>query len=209
MRSYGQYCAVARALDLIGDRWTLLIVRELLLRGPSRYTDLREGLPGIATNLLADRLRELEDLGLVAREDAPPPIAATLFRLTPRGEELRPVITALGQWGIPLMADPPRGDEFRAYWLSLPVALYLSDSAPEGPPAAIEVRTGAEPVVIETADGAVRTRAGAADDPDVVLSGAPELIAAVLTGSLALEDAVAKGLKLEGDRASLRRLLPA
>jgi DNA-binding HxlR family transcriptional regulator len=184
-------------------------VRELLLRGPSRYTDLREGLPGIATNLLADRLRELEDLGLVAREDAPPPIAATLFRLTPRGEELRPVITALGQWGIPLMADPPRGDEFRPYWLSLPVALYLSDSAPEKPPVAIEVRTGAEPVVIETADGVVRTRAGAADDPDVVLSGAPELIAAVLTGSLALKDAVAKGLKLEGDRASLRRLLPA
>jgi DNA-binding HxlR family transcriptional regulator len=209
MRSYGQYCAVARALDLIGDRWTLLIVRELLLRGPSRYTDLREGLPGIATNLLADRLRELGDLGLVAREDTPPPIAATLFRLTPRGEELRPVVTALGQWGIPLMADPPRGDEFRPYWLSLPVALYLSDSAPEKPPVAIEVRTGAEPVVIETADGVVRTRAGTANDPDVVLSGAPELIAAVLTGSLALKDAVAKGLKLEGDRASLRRLLPA
>jgi DNA-binding HxlR family transcriptional regulator len=209
MRSYGQYCAVARALDLIGDRWTLLIVRELLLREPSRYTDLREGLPGIATNLLADRLRELEDLGLVVREDAPPPIAATLFRLTPRGEELRPVIRALGQWGIPLMADPPRDNEFRPYWLSLPVALYLSDSAPEKPPVAVEVRTGAEPVVIETADGAVRTRVGAADDPNAVISGAPELIAALLTGRLALKDAVAKGLKLDGDRGALRRLLPA
>jgi DNA-binding HxlR family transcriptional regulator len=209
MRSYGQYCAVARALDLIGDRWTLLIVRELLLRGPSRYTDLREGLPGIATNLLADRLRELEDVGIVAREDAPPPIATTLFRLTPRGEELRPVLTALGQWGIPLMDDPPGGDEFRAYWLWLPVALYLSDSAPEKPPVAIEVRTGKESVVIETADGVVRTRAGAADDPDAVLTGAPELIGAVLTGSLALKDAVAKGLKLEGDRGAVRRLLPA
>ena len=77
-----------RALDVVGDRWTLLIVRELALRGACRYTDLRNGLPGIATNLLADRLRELENAGVVAREEAPPPIATTLFRLTPRGEEL-------------------------------------------------------------------------------------------------------------------------
>src|SRR3954452_4793893 len=101
MRSYGQYCSVARALDVIGDRWTLLIVRELLLQGACRYTDLREGLPGIATNLLADRLRELEAAGLVDRQDAPPPIATTLFRLTPRGEALRPVIDELGRWGFP------------------------------------------------------------------------------------------------------------
>src|ERR687885_1607076 len=84
-RGYGQYCAVAKALDLVGDRWTLLIVRELLLRGPCRYTDLRHGLPGIATNLLADRLRELERAGIISREDAPPPVATALFRLTPRG----------------------------------------------------------------------------------------------------------------------------
>ena len=86
MRSYGQYCALAKALDVLGDRWTLLIVRELMLAGPSRYTDLRNGLPGIATNLLSDRLRELEAAGVVAREQAPPPVATTLFSLTaPRG----------------------------------------------------------------------------------------------------------------------------
>jgi DNA-binding HxlR family transcriptional regulator len=84
---------------VVGDRWTLLIVRELLLRGASRYTDLRDGLPGIATNLLADRLRELEQAGLVIREEAPPPIAATSFRLTARGEELEPTLYALGRWG--------------------------------------------------------------------------------------------------------------
>jgi DNA-binding HxlR family transcriptional regulator len=97
MRSYGQYCSVAKALDLVGERWTLLIVRELLARGPSRYTDLRSALPGIATNLLADRLRELESAGLVEREDAPPPVATTLFRLTGRGAALEPVITELGR----------------------------------------------------------------------------------------------------------------
>ena len=93
MRSYAQYCGLARALDVVGDRWTLLIVRELLIGGACRYTDLQHGLPGIATNLLADRLRQLEEQGIVAREAAPPPVATTLFRLTPRGEELRPLPT--------------------------------------------------------------------------------------------------------------------
>src|SRR5207245_1774744 len=83
MRSYGQFCGLAKSLDVIGDRWTLLIVRELLIRGPSRYTDLQYGLPGIATNLLAERLRDLEAEGIVTKEVAPPPVATTLFRLTP------------------------------------------------------------------------------------------------------------------------------
>src|SRR3954453_20523847 len=104
MRSYDEYCAIAKSLDLIGDRGTLLIVAELALRGACRYTDVRNGLPGIASNLLADRLRELERAGVIAREDAPPPIATALFRLTPRGEQLRPVLEGLTRWGVPLMA---------------------------------------------------------------------------------------------------------
>src|ERR1700757_2727915 len=99
MRSYGQYCSVAKALDLVGDRWTFLIVRELLLRGACRYTDLRAGLPGIATNLLAERLRELEGAGVISSRAAPPPIATTLFSLTERGAALEPVIMQLGRWG--------------------------------------------------------------------------------------------------------------
>src|SRR5262249_56563671 len=99
MRSYGQYCGLAKALDVIGDRWTLLIVRELLIRGACRYTDLRNGLPGIATNLLAERLRELEDAEIIAREEAPPPVATTLFRLTARGAALDAVVEQIGRWG--------------------------------------------------------------------------------------------------------------
>src|SRR5215468_4746123 len=99
MRSYGQYCSVAKALDVVGDRWMFLIVRELLLRGACRYTDLKNGLPGIASNMLADRLRDLESSGVIRREDAPPPVATTLFHLTEAGLELGPVVQAIGWWG--------------------------------------------------------------------------------------------------------------
>jgi DNA-binding HxlR family transcriptional regulator len=91
VRHYGQYCALARALDVVGDRWTLLIIRELSIR-PCRYTDLRDGLPGIATNLLADRLKSLEAAGVIASEAAPPPVATTLYRLTDRGMALLPAM---------------------------------------------------------------------------------------------------------------------
>src|SRR4051812_19082344 len=157
MRSYHQYCALAKALDVIGDRWTRLIVRELLLAGPSRYTDLRNGLPGIATNLLSDRLRELEAAGVVARVDAPPPVATTLFSLTDRGEALRPVLDALGAWGMPYVVEGPAPDDpFRGRWLAWPAERFLTDGEPDRPPIAIELRAGEgadDPVVVETVDG--------------------------------------------------------
>jgi DNA-binding HxlR family transcriptional regulator len=129
MRTYGQYCAVAKALDLIGDRWTLLVVRELLVRGPCRYTDLRNGLPGIATNLLSDRLRQLEDAGILSREEAPPPVATTLFTLTSRGAELAPLLQELMRWGMPLMVDGPApGDVFRGQWMTWAAEMSLTDT---------------------------------------------------------------------------------
>ena len=94
MRSYDQYCSIARGLDIVGDRWTLLLVRELLLQGPCRFTDLKHGLPGIAANLLSTRLKELEDEGLISRENAPPPVATVLYALTPNGRALEPVLKA-------------------------------------------------------------------------------------------------------------------
>jgi DNA-binding HxlR family transcriptional regulator len=206
MRSYGQYCSLAKALDVVGDRWTLLIVRELLLRGACRYTDLRNGLPGIATNLLADRLRDLELAGIVAREEAPPPIASTLFRLTPRGEELRGALVELGRWGAPLMLEPDGDEEFRSHWLAMPVELYLTDRTPDGPPITIEVHAGGEPMLIETAGGRARTYPGEAADPDAVLRGTPRLVIGVLSGRLELAAAERRGLRYEGDRAVLSRV---
>jgi DNA-binding HxlR family transcriptional regulator len=208
MRSYGQYCSIAKALDVLGDRWTLLIVRELLLRGGCRYTDLRKGLPGIATNLLAERLRELEQAGVVSREQAPPPIATTLFRLTSRGEELKTVLVELARWGVPLMAEPVVDDCFRSHWLAVPVELCLTDRTPDGPPITIEVRTGEEPVLIETVAGSARIRAGSAERPDAVLAGTPHLILGVLSGKLDLTEAEAGGLRYDGDPEALSRVLP-
>jgi DNA-binding HxlR family transcriptional regulator len=208
MRSYGQYCALAKALDVVGDRWTLLIVRELLIRGASRYTDLRDGLPGIATNLLVDRLRELQQTGLVSREDAPPPVATALFRLTPRGEELETALYQLGRWGAPLLATAPKKDEFRTHWLALPVRHWLQDHTPERPPVKIAVRAGGQPVILETVDGSVQVRLDSVDGPDAAITGTPPLVAALLAGKLNLSQARAAGVKYEGDPETLRRLQP-
>ena len=211
MRSYGQYCSVAKALGVIGDRWTLLIARELLLQGPCRYTDLKNGLPGIATNLLADRLHQLEAAGLVRREEAAPPVATTLFHLTEAGAELGPVLDALGAWGIRYMARPADGDEFRSHWFTFPVGRFLHDRDPGGPDLRIELRAGGRPAVIEVSGGEVRTRLGdgpATPSPDLVLEGPPRLILGLLAAYLTPAQAQDQGLKISGDPAILRRLQP-
>jgi DNA-binding HxlR family transcriptional regulator len=206
MRSYGQFCAIARALDVVGDRWSLLIARELLFRGPCRYTDLLHGLPGIATNLLGERLRRLEEAGVVYREEAPPPVATTLYHLTERGQALRSVVVELARWGVPLMADPADGDAFRTHWLAYPVMLYFGETPGDGSNISIEARMGDQSMTIETVEGRLHTRAGAADDPDLILSGDPQLIVGTLTGKLPLEQAEARGLTYEGDPIALDRL---
>lgn len=208
MRSYDQYCALARGLDVIGDRWTLLIVRELLIQQPCRYTELRYGLPGIATNLLVERLRELEEHGVVSREDAPPPIATTLYRLTPRGVALRPVLEALGQWGEPLLASTPDDANFRTHWLAFPFEGLLKDHAPERDPVAIEIHTGDQPIVLRTVDGRVRVRPGTVEAPDARITGAPPVVLKLLTGALDLAAARAEGLRFEGNAKVLRRVRP-
>jgi len=208
MHSYGQYCALAKTLDVLGGRWTLLIVRELLIRGACRYTDLRNGLPGIATNMLAERLRELEDAGVVEREDAPAPVATTLFRLTARGRELEPILQQLGAWGAPLLAQPARGDRFRTHWLTMPIGLHLRDRNPEAPPVRIELRTGDEPLTIETGDGRVHAKPGAAADPDLVLTGLPQAVMGLLLGKIDWNTAQRAGLRSEGDLKVLRRIQP-
>ena len=208
MRSYGQYCSVAKALDVIGDRWTLLIVRELLLRGACRYTDLKNGLPGIATNLLADRIRELEAAGLVRREEAPPPVATTLVQLTETGAALEPVLKALGWWGIRYMAGNADTDEFRSQWFTYPVEFFLRDRDPAAPPATIEVRADAEHAVVEVSGGAVSIRVGTVPSPDLVLTGRPQLMAGLFTGQLSVADVTALGLEISGDASVLDRILP-
>lgn len=206
MRSYDEYCSIAKSLDVVGDRWTLLIVRELALGGPSRYTDLRNGLPGIASNLLAERLRDLEAAGVVAREEAPPPVATTLFRLTPRGAELRPVLEELMRWGLPLMTEQSPDDAIRSHWLAGALELMLSDQQPSAPPLTLELRTGDQPIVIEARGGTIDVHLGPSENPDATLSGPPKSILGLLLGMLDLPAAEARGVDYEGDPAALDRV---
>jgi DNA-binding HxlR family transcriptional regulator len=206
MRSYDEYCAIAKSLDVVGDRWTLLIVRELALRGPCRYTDLRNGLPGIATNLLADRLRELERKGVIAREEAPPPIATTLFRLTPRGEELRPLLEQLTRWGLPLMSEQKPADAVRSHWLESALEQMLGARTPDGPPFTVELQTGDQPIVVEVRDGAILTRLGKAENPDATVTGAAMPVMGLMLGRIELADAEGLGVAYRGDPAILERL---
>jgi DNA-binding HxlR family transcriptional regulator len=208
MRSYDEFCALARSLDLVGGRWTLLIVRELVLRGPSRYTDLRQGLPGITSNLLADRLRELESAGIVSRREAPPPIASTLYELTPRGEQLRPVLEDLIRWGMPLMIEPVADAAVQSNWLAWAIELMIVDQEPDAPPVTIALCTGDQPILVEAREGTVHARAGAAEDVDATLTGEAQPILGVLLGLLELSQAEALGVRCTGDASALARLRP-
>jgi DNA-binding HxlR family transcriptional regulator len=206
MRSYGEYCSLAKALDVVGERWTLLIVRELALQGACRYTDLRNGLPGIASNLLAARLRELEKAGVITREDAPPPIATSLFRLTPRGEQLKPMLDDLMRWGLPLMSEQPVEDAVRSHWLAGALEVMLTDHHPSAPPVTLELRTGDQPIVIEAREGTVQSRLGSADGATATLTGAPRPIMGLLLGFLNLAEAEEAGVDYNGDLAILERI---
>jgi DNA-binding HxlR family transcriptional regulator len=206
-RSYKQRCGLAKALDLIGDRWTLLIVRELLICGSCRYTDLRTGLPGIASNLLAERLRELEEAGLVIRERAAAPIAVTLFRLTELGLGLEGAVLELGSWGAPLLADSADDDVLLGHWLVLPLKLKLADGDPDGPPIRIEVLAGDQPISISAAAGRIDVSLGAAGDAGALISGEPALLLDLFSGKLDLAAAEHRGAKFHGDPKLLDRVI--
>jgi len=210
MKTYGQYCAVARSLDLVGDRWVLLIVRELLSQGPSRFTDLRDGLPGIATNLLTSRLKDMEENGLITRVDAPPPVATGLYQLTERGEQLEPVIAALSDWGLPTMPIVTEGESVRGNWLGMLGQRRLRDTEPERGPLTIAIDTAEAPVHLVSRGGEFELRRGRPAAADIRLSGQARLIGGYLAGFLALDEARRLGLDADGDAEAFRRLeIPA
>ena len=142
---------------------------------------------------------------MVSREQAPPPIATTVFRLSEWGRQLRPAIHELGRWGAPLMADASDDDEFRSHWLALPIEVQLRGQVPKGPATTLEVWIDGQPTTLEVVDGKIESRAGEAADPDGVLSGSLRLVTGVLTGSLSLGAARKQGLSFRGDEQRLRR----
>jgi DNA-binding HxlR family transcriptional regulator len=209
-RNYDQYCAIARALEVVGDRWTLLLVRELLT-GPKRHTDLRAGLPGIATNILGDRLQLLQQAGLLRRTTLPPPAAATVYELTDRGRQLKPVLLALAGWGLPLLGSPRTQDAYRLGWLVLALEQRFDPQAGRGVELTWELRVGDEVLHVRVRDGAVQTLQGPAPAPEVVLEADRDVFLAWGTGQLSDEQALAAGLRVTpGPQAlqQLRRLFP-
>ena len=200
MKTYGQFCSVAKSLDVIGDRWTLLILRELLLQGPCRYTDLAHGLPGIASNLLSDRMKSLEEAGLVRREAAPPPVATTLFHLTERGRATEPVLAALARWGTEYIEGVPTPDEqFRSYWFPYSVAAHLRDRAPGSAPVEVQLVTPIGSWAVTATGDGTDVREGTAVAPDLTLEGHPRLVLGLLSGSHSLDEVRSLGLTVTGD----------
>jgi DNA-binding HxlR family transcriptional regulator len=205
-RTYGQHCAIARALDRIGDRWTLLLVRELLI-GPKRFKDLEAALPGIGANLLSARLKELKSTGIVRRIVLPPPASVPAYALTSVGLELEPVLLALVRWGERFLEAGSADDYVRAEWAVLVLRGIFRPEAAKGLSAVYEFRMGEEVVHVEIDDGQLSTGLGPARHPDVVLTGDLEHFLASAAGTLDMAQALADGkVTLEGDPALLQHL---
>ncbi|MBC3192424.1 helix-turn-helix transcriptional regulator [Pseudonocardia sp. C8] len=208
MRSYGQYCGLARSLEVVGDRWNLLIVRQLLL-GPARYRDLLDGLPGIATNLLADRLRDLEASGVVERRPAGAG-SVVEYALTPWGAELRRPIESLIRWSTPLMLRGPEGDSFRPEWLALAVPALLDARIQVRTPATVGLEIGGNPVQLRATPSGVTVGPYDGRALDATVRADPASVLGLAAGALALDDARALGLvEIDGDESVVRTVFAA
>jgi DNA-binding HxlR family transcriptional regulator len=206
MRTYDDGCAAAHALDLVGERWALLIVRELLL-GPKRFTDLRAGLPHASPNVLAQRLRELEGAGVVRRRKLPPPAASRVYELTDWGLELEPVIVRLGRWGA-RSPSKPRDAALGVDSLILSFRTMFDPRAADGLSASYELRLGEDRFHAEVADGRFEIARGVADRPDAILETDPNTLATLVYDDRELAEALRSGdLKIEGDGSAVERFL--
>jgi DNA-binding HxlR family transcriptional regulator len=203
-RSYRDACPIARALDVVGERWALLVVRELLL-GPQRFSDLRRALPGAASNVVTDRLRELERRGVVSRRMLPPPAGSAVYELTARGRDLEPVLFALGDWGmhVPLPPSPTLTPTSVLIFLRTAARPDVATAA-----AVYQLELGEGVWTVRTENGRLEIEPGEAAAPDGVLRTDPETLNALLGDASGLEAAIAEGsVEVAGDRAAVRGLL--
>jgi DNA-binding HxlR family transcriptional regulator len=207
LRSYGQYCGVAHALDLVGERWALLVLRDLLL-GPKRFTDLRRSLPGIGASMLSARLKELEQAGVVTRRRLPPPAASTVYELTDYGRELEDILLALGRWGARSMGPRTGDTALVAEWLAVALVAYFQSAAAAGVTATFELRVADTTFHARVEDCRLEMRHGEAAAPDLVLETDEATLLALFAGLVAPGDAVARGaVRMEGEEDLIESLL--
>ncbi|MGW3964248.1 winged helix-turn-helix transcriptional regulator [Amycolatopsis sp. NPDC005003] len=205
-RSYGQYCGLARALDVVGDRWNLLIVRQLLV-APARYRELLDGLPGVATNLLADRLRDLENAGVLERRLAGEG-NAIVYALTRWGGELRAPIEGLVRWSTPLMVRGAEGDRFRGEWLVVALPAVLGGRVTAGRPSTIGIAVDDHLIQVRTTDSGVEVALHDGRDLDAVVRTDAAIVLGLAAGVLALDDILGL-VDVDGDEAAVRSLFGA
>src|SRR5436190_17648808 len=182
-RTYGEYCALARALDLVGERWTLLVVRELIL-GPKRFTDIAESLDGAGRNLLADRLRLLESEGVVRRRELPPPAASRVYELTDDATELVEAMGALTRWGARRLGSRRPGEIFHPGWIAMAMTAGADRDAARGVHETYQFDVDDEPFHVRVADGVVLPRTGRASDPDLVVTMTGDTLAGLIGNEL-------------------------
>jgi len=205
--TYEQYCPVARALEIVGERWTLLVARELML-GPRRFTDLMDGLPGISPNVLASRLKDLESAGLVSKRTLPPPAASSVYELTNQALGLARVLAAMADWGMTMLGRPRKGDEVRGEWTVLGIA--VTTPVPDLDDATYGLHVDGEVLYVAVRDGRLQPGHGPATDPAAVITVRATTLADLALGRLDLDAALARGrIMLAGDQAAARRLLEA
>lgn len=203
---YGQYCGAARALDVIGDRWTLLIVRELLL-GQRRFTDLIDGLPGISRNLLTTRLRALERDGIVSREELPPPAARQVYELTEDGRDLADAMIPLAAWGVRRLGARRPGESFRSHWAALAMAAFADREAAQGVSETYQYVVGDTAFHFVVDDGSIELRYGRAPDPAATVTTDEDTWADMASGNTTGSAAAAAGaLTITGDPEATSRL---
>ncbi len=205
-RDYGQYCGLARALDVVGDRWNLLIVRELLI-GPARFGELRDGLAGIATNLLTDRLRNLEAAGVIERRISDDANAIT-YSLTTWGAQLREPINALIRWSTPLMIRGPEADEFRPDGLLVALPALFSGRMPTDHSVAVGITVDGVTVQLQTTDRGIDVGRPDGRQLDAALTGEAQLVFGLAVGLLSLDD-IASVVDITGDQSALRNFFEA
>jgi DNA-binding HxlR family transcriptional regulator len=208
-RTYREYCAVARSLDLLGQRWTMLIVRDLFL-GPQRYTDLLEGLPGIATDMLTARLRMLEAEGFVRRRELPPPAPATVYELTDAGYGLTPLLRALGDVGLGLLGEPAPGERINPGPTVMSLMLTFRPEAVPGLTETYGLEVDGRAFSVAVAGGGALCRRGAPEEAAATLRTDARTLVALLRGEEGTATALEAGrLVAEGDRAALDRFVAA
>jgi DNA-binding HxlR family transcriptional regulator len=206
-RLYGQHCGLAHALDLVGERWTLLIVRELLA-GPRRYTELAAGLVSVPTNVLAARLREMEANGIVSRRALPAPASSVVvYELTPYGEQLAAAVTELARWGMRTLPPTPDRKPFRAHWLVLALKARFDPVGARGVNESYEFAIPGDGTAgIEVSDGGARSFAGPAQEPAVRVTADADTLAALTAGAITRVEAIERGASIEGDAQALERM---